>query len=74
MEHPTEKLENGTTFISNIKSGNEKFSRKVQNGINLPEYGISFLVGAFLKKRARLLQSLVFFLFFYLGQTRSDER
>ena len=30
-----------------------------------------FLVGAFLKKRARLLQSLVFF---YLRQTRSDER
>ena len=33
-----------------------------------------FLVGAFLKKRARLLQSLVFFSFFYLRQTRSDER
>ena len=32
------------------------------------------LVGAFPKKRTRLLQSLVFFLFFYLRQTRSDER
>ena len=33
-----------------------------------------YLVGAFLKKRARLLQSLVFLNFFYGRQTRSDER
>ena len=33
-----------------------------------------FLVGASINKRARLLQSLVFFSFFYLRQTRSDER
>ena len=41
--------------------------RKIKSAINLME----FLVGAFINKRARLLQSLVFFLF--LRQTRSDE-
>ena len=35
-------------------------------------YSSPFLVGAFIIKRARLLQSLVFFI--YLRQTRSDER
>ena len=37
-----------------------------------PEKITWFLVGAFINKRARLLQSLVFF--FNLRQTRSDER
>ena len=39
--------------------------------IRLPTASGSFLVGAFINKRARLLQSLVFF---PLRQTRSDER
>ena len=39
MEHPTEKLENGTTFISNNNSENENcVPEKFRYEVKLPEY------------------------------------
>ena len=65
-------VQEGITIQSGLEKSYQNLSSPARRAaIRDDEKCISpFLVGAFINKRARLLQSLVF----YLRQTRSDER